>query len=177
LATARQSRKRYPADLTDAQGALLAPLIPPPQTPRGGPPRKVAMREVVNTLLYLNRSGCHWDMLPHDLLPKSTVYADFVQWRADGTWTKMLAAVREPVRRAVGREPTPSAACLESQSGKTPEGGGEDRGDAGGKTIKGRKRPLLVDTLGLRRAGLSTSANIDDGAAAPALRAQSSPCH
>lgn len=175
MATARQSRKRYPSDLTDEQWAILAPLIPPSQTTRGGHPRKVDMREVVNTLLYLNRSGCQWDLLPHDLLPKSTVYEYFVQWRDDGTWTKMLAAVREQVRRAVGGEPTPSGACLDSQSGKTPEVGGEDRGYAGGKKIKGRKRHLLVDPLGLLLAVLITSANVDDGAAAPALLAQISP--
>src|SRR2546428_9795376 len=119
-----QYRKPYPSDLTDAQWGILTPLIPPPQTHRGGHPRKVAMREVVNTLLYLNRSGCQWDMLPHDLLPKSTVYDYFVQWRDDGTWTKLLAAVREQVRRAAARGPTPTAAGIGSQSGKTPPVGG-----------------------------------------------------
>src|SRR3989454_11628883 len=164
LATEGQFRKRYPSDLTDAQWAILAPLIPPPQTHGGGHPRKVDMREVVNTLLYLNRSGCQWDMLPHDLLPKSTVYDYFVQWRDDGTWTKLLAAVREQVRRAAGREPTPSAACIGSQSVKTTQAGGAARGDDGGKEIKGRKRHVLAGTLGLRLAGGRKSADVGDGA-------------
>src|SRR5215470_13200799 len=86
-----QARKQYPSDLTDEQWAIMAPLIPPAkQSPRGGHPRTVDMREVLNTLFYLNRSGCQWDMLPHDLLPKSTVYDYFAQWRDDGTWTKMV---------------------------------------------------------------------------------------
>ena len=110
MATEGQSRKPYPSDLTDEQWEILAPLIPPPQTHRGGHPRTVAMREVVNTLLYLNRSGCQWDMLPHDLLPKSSVYDYFAQWRDDGTWTKILTVLRERVRKEAGREPTPSAA-------------------------------------------------------------------
>jgi putative transposase len=127
------------------------------------------MREVLNTLFYLNRSGCQWDMLPHDLLPKSTVYDYFVQWRDDGTWAKLVKALRERTRVEAGREPTPSAACIDSQSVKTTEMGGPERGYDGGKKINGRKRHLLVDTLGLLLAVLITSAGLDDGAAAPIL--------
>ena len=161
-------RKTYPSDLTDEQWAIVAPLIPPPKSsPRGGRPRQVDMREVLNTLFYLNRSGCQWDMLPHDLLPKSTVYDYFAQWRDDGTWSKVLQALRERTRIAAGREPTPSAVCIDSQSVKTTEMGGPERGYDGGKKINGRKRHLLVDTLGLLIIVLITSAGLDDGVAAP----------
>ncbi len=130
------------------------------------------MREVVNTILYLNRTGCQWDMLPHDLLPKSTVYDYFAQWRDDGTWTAIVTALRKQVRAQEGRQTTPSAACIDSQSVKTTEVGGEDRGDDGNKKIKGRKRHFLVDTLGLLIAVLVTGANVDDGTAAPRVLEQ-----
>jgi putative transposase len=133
------------------------------------------MREVLNAILYQNRSGCQWDMLPHDLLPKSTVYDYFAQWRDDGTWSQMVAALRTQIRVRAGRAPTPSAVCIDSPSVKTTEMGGAERGDDGGKQINGRKRHLLVDTLGLLVAIVITGAGVDDGVAAPLLLAQLSP--
>jgi putative transposase len=165
------SRKGYPSDLTDEPWAIVEPLIPPAQqSPRGGRPREVARRAVLKTMFSLHRSGGQWDMLPHDLLPKSTVYDSVAQWRDNGTWAKMVKALRERTRVAAGREPTPRAACLASPAVKTTASGGPARGAEGGKNLKGRQRHLWVETLGWLIAVRMTSAGLDDGGAAPIRR-------
>ena len=166
-------RKAYPSDLTDEQWSVLEPLFPSEEA-KLGRPRDVDFREVINAILYLNRSGCQWDMLPHDLPPKSTVYDYFARWRDDGTWQRMMDELRAQVRVAAGREPTPSAASVDSQSVKTTATGGE-RGYDGGKKVTGRKRHVFVDTLGLLLAVTVTAASVDDAAGVPPLFAQVAP--
>jgi transposase len=156
-------RESYPSDLTDDQWAIIEPLIP---VNRVGRPREVDMREVLNTIFYLNRSGCQWGMLPHDLPAKSTVHDHFAQWKADGTWQTILDALRQQVRVAGGHDPNPSVASLDSQTVKATEIAAS-RGFDGGKLITGRKRHILVDKLGLLLVVVVSVASADDGTFAP----------
>jgi len=133
----KEARKRYPSDLTDEQWELIETLIPQQRrTKKGGRPRAVNMREVINTILYQARSGCQWDMLPHDLLPKSTVYDYFARWRDDGTWQRINDGLVGAIRQleSPSEEIQPSAASIDSQTAKSSERC-DDRGYDGGKKI------------------------------------------
>ena len=159
----------YPSDLTDAQWALIEPHLPP--EPGGGRPRKTDMRDVVDAILYTLRTGCQWRYLPGDLPPKSTTWRYFDAWRHDGTLDRIHDALRRKVRAKEKPYHPRTSASIDSQSVDT-TGGGEARGRDNAKNVDGRKRHIVVDSMGLLLAVLVTAASVDDAAAAPALFAR-----
>ena len=152
-------RKPCPSDLTDAQWREIEPLLPEPKP--GGRPRDVDLREVLNGIFYLIKGGIAWRMMPHDFPPWGTVHSYYRQWRLDGTWARILDVLRTRLRHADGRHKSPSAAIVDSQSVPTAEGG-EARGFDMGKRVAGRKRHIVVDTMGLLLAVVVHSASVQD---------------
>jgi putative transposase len=150
----------YPCDLTDAEWAQLAPLLPGPA--RRGRPRAWPLRLLVNALFYVLRTGCAWRYLPREYPPWQTASTTLRQWRLHGVWQCVHEAWRRAVRLRAGRHADPSAAIMDSQSVKTTEESGGIKGYEGGKQDKGRKRHLLVDTLGLLLSVYVTPANTSD---------------
>lgn len=162
-ASARQqyarSGRRFASDVSDAEFALIAPWLPKPK--RGGRPRTTAVREVLNGILYVLRTGCQWRMLPSEFPPASTVYGYFRRFWQDGVWHRIWLALTMAARERAGREASPTAGIVDSQSVKTTESGGP-RGFDAGKKINGRKRHLVTDTEGLPLALVVHPANIQD---------------
>src|SRR5205814_59084 len=155
----------YPSDITDAQWALIEPHLP---LSSGGRPRTTDLRDVVNAIFYILRTGCQWRYLPKDFPPKSTVWRYFKEWRHDGTLDTIHDLLRRKVRTAEKPYHPRTSASVDSQSVDTTSGG-EQRGRDNHKNVDGRKRHIVVDSMGLLLAVLVTAANVDDATAAAEL--------
>ena len=159
----KRDHLRYPSDVTDEEWAHVGPLIPPAK--RGGRKREVDARDVVDGIMYVLSTGCQWRYIPKDLPPRSTVYRYFCLWGYDGTLDRIHYALYEKCREQAGREASPTAAIIDSQSVKSAEKGGpciDPPGFDAGKLIKGKKRHILVDTQGLLLHAIVHPADIQD---------------